>query len=76
MNLYNHFGIEESDILISSDNSSERINKLVFNENSKIRNKKSHKKLKTDEEIDKNLISSYANKKLNKYLKIMNKINH
>ena len=57
---------ETKDILISSDNSSERSNKLVFNENSKIRNKKSHKKLKTDEEIDKSLISSYANKKLNK----------
>ena len=57
---------ETNDILISSDNSSERSNKLVFNENSKIRNKKSHKKLKTDEEIDKSLISSYANKKLNK----------
>ena len=57
---------ETKDILISSDNSSERSNKLVFNENSKIRNKKSHKKLKTDEEIDKSLICSYANKKLNK----------
>ena len=51
---------ETNDILISSDNSSERSNKLVFNENSKIRNKKSHKKLKTDEEIDKSLITSYA----------------
>ena len=58
---------ETNDILISSDNSSsEKSNKLVFNENSKRRNKKSHKRLKTDEEVDKSLISSYANKKLNK----------
>jgi len=58
---------ETNDILISSDNSfSEKSNKLDFNENSKRKNKKSHKRLKTDEEVDKSLISSYANKKLNK----------
>ena len=58
---------ETNDILISSDNSSsEKSNKLVINENSKKINRKSHKKLKSDEEADKSLIISYANKKLNK----------
>ena len=58
---------ETNDILISSDNSSsEKINELVFNENSRRRNKKTHKKLKLEKDINKNLLSSYIDDKLNK----------
>ena len=58
---------ETNDILISSDNSSsEKSNELVFNENSRRRNKKSHKKLKLEKDINKNLLSSYIDDKLNK----------
>ena len=53
--------------LISSDNSySEKSNKINYDESSRRRNKKSHKKLKINDEVDKNLISGYVNKKMDK----------
>ena len=53
--------------LISSDNSySEKSNKINYDESSRRRNKKSHKKLKINDEVDKNLINGYVNKKMDK----------
>ena len=64
----NNLDVKEKDEkLISSDNSySEKSNKINYDESSRRRNKKSHKKLKINDEVDKNLINGYVNKKMDK----------